>query len=162
MFGGLNLLQTSALTMASQPSFSQPTHVFDINVPEGLNDIPLKFRQNQGLGMMPMGGIAGLPALPIFLPGSPMPGDTVVTTTIYPNMYPPRNCVEAVARWMCPARQNLSASTASVEASGIGCFCCPGYRFFKCCDMRYPTNAVPITVANPMNLDDVQQEVEIS
>lgn len=96
-------------------------------------------------------------ALPIFLPGSPVLGDTVITPVNYINQFPPRNCIEAVARWFCPARNRLTASTVSVEASGMGCFCCPGYRFCKCCDPSFPTNAVPITVANPMNIDDVQQ-----
>lgn len=157
------MLQSSALTAASQPTTYQPTHVFANGVPAGPNDVPLKFRQlESGTGVL--GGGLGAPLaarpLPMFLDGETQ-NETVITNNYYAQ-FPPRNCFEAIARWMCPGRTNLAASTVSVEASGIGCFCCPGYRFCKCCDPTYPTNAVPITVANPMNIEDVQQGVEIS
>jgi hypothetical protein len=159
MFGGLNLLQSSALAMASQPSFPQTTRIFDIDVPEGPNDVPLKFKQLGMGGMMSMGGMAGGPmALPMFLPGT-SPGETVINSATYYNPLPPRNCIEAVCRWLCPGRVpgSMRSSTASVDASGMGCFCCPGYRFCKCCDVRLPSNSVPITISNPLNIEDVQQ-----
>src|ERR1035441_934755 len=112
MFGGLNLLQSSALTMTSQPSFPQPTHIFDINVPERPEDVPLKFKPTSSFGMMgAFGGLGGGNALPMFLPNSPMPGQTVIATTAYINQFPPRNCIEAISRRLCPARQSLAGST---------------------------------------------------